>query len=460
MTRDILLVDDELNTLKVISAALTGNRFNVETARSGEEALEAIARRHFDLVMTDYRLPGMNGEQVLDKIKTLHPEMPVIILTAYGSIASAVNAMRKGAYTYLTKPVNLELLDSVLHEALRGTAADGDDGEESPFQFLNIIGRTPGIREVFSLIRRVSKTDANVLVLGESGTGKELVARAIHYTSLRADKPFIPIDCTTIPPELMESELFGYDKGAFTCAYDSKVGLLEMASGGTIFLDEIGDLDLPLQKKLLRFIQEREIRRVGGQKKIELDVRVVAATNRDIERAVERDEFRADLFYRLNVITITIPPLRERRDDIPLLAAHYLKTFTRANRKEIRSFDDDVMAALLEYDWPGNVRELENVVERAVILCPCDTINMECLPKKLRLLGRDSASECDELNLVEMERRIIVRALDRTGWNQSRAAELLGISRKQLRTKMKHHGLLDRTGDGERGAGGGGEGAG
>ncbi|MDH3332575.1 MAG: sigma-54 dependent transcriptional regulator, partial [Desulfobulbaceae bacterium] len=289
---------------------------------------------------------------------------------------------------------------------------------------------------------RVSKTNANILILGESGTGKELVARAIHYTSLRVDKPFIPIDCTTIPPELMESELFGYEKGAFTCAVERKLGLIEMAQGGTTFFDEIGDLDFVLQKKLLRFLQEKEIRRISGKEKIKVDVRVLSATNRNIEESLKNDEFRSDLYYRLNVITIRIPPLRERIDDISILANHYLQHFREKNKKEIREIEHGALAALNSYDWPGNVRELENVMERAVILCPHDTINVECLPKKMQVLAGEEYPEIKEFNLPEIEKRTIIKALDKTSWNQSRAAALLGISRKQLRTKMKNLELL------------------
>jgi len=288
----------------------------------------------------------------------------------------------------------------------------------------------------------VSKTDANILVLGESGTGKELVARAIHYTSLRADKPFIPIDCTTIPAELMESELFGYEKGAFTCADERKLGLIEMAQNGTTFFDEIGDLDFALQKKLLRFLQEKEIRRISGKEKINVDVRVLSATNRNIETSLESGEFRSDLFYRLNVISIQIPPLRERQADIPLLANHYFEYFRKKNKKDIREIDQEAMNALMSYDWPGNVRELENVMERAVILCQFDTINVECLPRKMKMFAQEEYPEVREFNLPEIEKRTIAKALDKTAWNQSKAARLLGISRKQLRTKMKNLALL------------------
>ncbi len=438
MEQKILIVDDEINTLKVLSAALKSSSIQVETARSGEEALDFMKKKKYSLVISDFKMGGMSGEDLLEKAKTLHPDLPFILLTAYGTIELAVNAMRKGAYTYLTKPVNVNLLETIVSDILISGTPKVIESDASMFQYFNIIGKTPAMQDVFSLIKRVSKTDANILILGESGTGKELVARAIHYTSLRADKPFIPIDCTTIPSELIESELFGYEKGAFTCADERKLGLIEMAQGGTTFFDEIGDLDFALQKKLLRFLQEKEIRRISGKEKINVDVRVLSATNRDIEASLESDEFRSDLFYRLNVISIRIPPLRERMEDIPLLANHYLEHFREKNKKDIREIDRDAMLALMNYDWPGNVRELENVLERAVILCQFDTINTECLPRKMKMFAQEEYSEARELNLPEIEKRTILKALDKSSWNQSKASRLLGISRKQLRTKMKN----------------------
>ena len=444
MAHNILIVDDEINTLKVLSAALQNSRTHVETARSGEEALDLIKKKKYNLVVSDFKMGGMSGEDLLEKAKTFLPDLPFVLLTAHGTIELAVYAMRKGAYTYLTKPVNVNLLESIVRDILvSGTSKVEADAGRS--QYFNIIGKTPAMQNVFTMIKRVSKTDANILVLGESGTGKELVARAIHYTSLRADKPFIPIDCTTIPPELMESELFGYEKGAFTCADERKLGLIEMAQGGTTFFDEIGDLDFALQKKLLRFLQEKEIRRIAGKEKINVDVRVLSATNRDIEASLESGEFRSDLYYRLNVITIRIPPLRERLDDIPLLANHYLKHFREKNKKDIREIDREAMNGLMSYDWPGNVRELENVMERAVILCQYDTINVECLPRKMKMFVLEEYPEIREFNLPEIEKRTIVKALDKSSWNQSKAARLLGISRKQLRTKMKNLDLLPAT---------------
>ncbi|GBD95874.1 MAG TPA: sigma-54-dependent Fis family transcriptional regulator [Nitrospirae bacterium] len=442
MKYNILIIEDEINTLKVLSTALKKEKFNIETSLTGEDALEMLRDNRYDLVLTDYKLPGINGETLLEQIKSKDSQIPVILLTAYGTIDLAVNAMKKGAYTYLTKPVNLKLLISTVKDALRLKEQKLNNDIPGSNQFLNIFGKSKAIQEVFSMIQRISKTDASVLILGESGTGKELVARALHYTSLRADKPFIPIDCTTIPLELMESELFGYEKGAFTCAYSNKIGLIEMAQGGTVFFDEIGDLDYALQKKLLRFLQEKEFQRLGGKGKIKIDVRVLTATNRNLEEAVEKGEFRADLYYRLNVISIYVPSLNERKEDIPLLASHFLEEFSRKNKKAIRGFDQNVMDIFINYEWPGNVRELENLIERSVILCPYDQINVECLPRKLKLMGDEEFPSPESLNLPEMEKKIILKALEKSSWNQSKAAHLLGITRKQLRTKMKNLELL------------------
>jgi len=443
MKHTILIVDDEINLLKVLSTALKKEKFSVETAMTGEDALEMIKHSHYDLVLSDYKLPGINGEMLLEKIKGYDPHIPVILITAFGSIDLAVNAMKKGAYTYLTKPVNLNLLFSTVKDVLHRRKDDDLSDLPGSHQFLNIVGKSKPLQEVFTMMRRVSKTDASVIILGESGTGKELVARAIHYTSLRSDKPFIPIDCTTIPPELMESELFGYEKGAFTCAYNDKIGLIEMAQGGTVFFDEIGDLDYALQKKLLRFLQEKEFHRLGGKNKLTADVRVLAATNRNMEEAVEKGEFRADLYYRLNVISIHVPSLSERKEDIQLLANHFLGEYNKKNKKEIRGFEQNVMDIFMDYEWPGNIRELENMIERSVILCPYDYINVECLPRKLRSLSDEDSTKIEGLNLPDMEKRIICKALDKTDWNQSQAAVLLGITRKQLRTKMKNLGLAN-----------------
>lgn len=441
MKKTILIVDDEINMLRVLKATL-GKSYEIKTATSASEALSILDSEKISLVLSDFRLPDMDGIELLSNVKDLLPTVPFIIITAYGTIERAVEAMKKGAYTYLTKPVNLDILHSVVREALLENGyQEGIKSGEEGHQLLNLIGKSKAMKEVFTIIRRVSKTDARVLLLGETGTGKELVARALHYSSLRACKPFITIDCTTIPRDLLESELFGYDKGAFTCAYEDKIGLIEMADGGTVFFDEIGDLEFSLQKKLLRFIQEKEFSRVGSNKKIKVDVRIIAATNRDLEEAVKRGDFRADLFYRLNVISIFIPPLRERKEDIPILASHFLDLYKMKIGKDIKGIDPEVMKILIDYEWPGNVRELENVIERAVILCNYDYITRENIPQKLLSLTDNSISGLNgdiEFNLLEIEKKVILSALSRSSWNQSMASRLLGISRKQLRTKMKN----------------------
>lgn len=443
----ILFVDDEINTLKVLSAVLKKNGYDVCTARTAEEALDKIAKLQPNTVIADYRLPGMTGVELLSVIKERGWRIPVIMLTAYGTIEKAVEAMKKGAFNYLTKPVNPDELLTVTREAvgknqllIENIALKSQLMERNSYK--NIIGKSNVMQEVFNLIETASRSNSNVLIIGESGTGKELVARAIHYESSRAECPFIPIDCTALPEELLESELFGHERGSFTGAYEQKIGQVELAKGGTIFLDEIGELSFNIQKKFLRFLQEREILRVGGKSRIKVDVRIIAATNRDLESDVKKGAFREDLFYRLNVITIHIPPLRERKEDIPLLVAHFLNKFNKANNKAITTLESDVMRAFMEYDWPGNVREIENVIERAVVLCPTDTITMKYLPKSIREMHTCDILSVEGFSLMATERKLILSALEKTSWNQTKTAEMLGISRKQLRTKMKHHGLL------------------
>lgn len=443
MPPKILMVDDEINSLKVVAAALRKIGYAVDTACNGEEGYACFLRSQYHLIISDYKMPGISGEKLLELVKTHDAAIPFILLTAYGSIEMAVNAMKKGAYTYLTKPVDLDLLEELVRDVLQGQATRAGQDKTSAWQFYNILGQSSAMQEVFSLIRRVSKTEANILILGESGTGKELVARAIHYNSYHTDKPFIAIDCTTIPSELMESELFGHEKGSFTGATERKIGLVEMANGGTIFLDEIGDLDFALQKKLLRFLQEKEFRRVGGKVKIKVDIRLLSATNRNLEDDVGKGRFRSDLFYRLNVITIRIPPLRERREDIPLIGRHFLQHFSEKNQKRITGFESDVLPLLAMYDWPGNVRELENTIERSVILCPFESINIESLPRKFKELSTKTTGAITGMTLPELEKKVIGQALEKAAWNQSKAADLLGISRKQLRTKMKNFNLLN-----------------
>jgi DNA-binding NtrC family response regulator len=447
ITGSILLVDDEINTLKVLSAILKDNGYDVATARTAEEGLDRSTREVFDVVITDYRLPGIDGLMFLSELRKKSPGVPVVMLTAFGTIEMAVEAMKTGAFNYISKPVNPDELLTVTREAVSKHRLLVENISlksqlKDRYNFKTIIGKSDVMQEVFNLIETVARSNSSVLITGESGTGKELVARAVHYESPRSDKPFIPIDCTAISEQLLESELFGHEKGAFTGAYERKSGQIEYANGGTIFLDEVGELPLSVQKKFLRFLQEREFLRVGGSSRVKVDVRIIAATNLDLDAEIQRGNFREDLFFRLNVVRISVPPLRGRKDDIPILAAHFLAKYAAANTKVITSIDSDVIEALLRYDWPGNVRELENAIERAVVLCPSGTITMPFLPRAIRELRVTRTDSGEELNLVETEKRLLLRALEKTAWNQTRAADVLGISRKQLRTKMKHHGLL------------------
>lgn len=441
---NVLVVDDEKNILKVVSLTLKKKNYNVDTARSSEEAIEKFNNNSYSLIITDIKLQGKTGIDLLEYVKSKEPDVPVIIITAFGTIANAINAMKKGAFNYLTKPVNPDELLNVMKEAiekyeLRNENISLKSELKQKYMFSNIIGKSAPMQEIFNTIRMVSKTHANILIVGESGTGKELVARAIHYDSNRAEKPFVTIDCAAIPSEIMESELFGHEKGSFTGAHERKTGLLELAHNGTVFLDEIGELEINLQKKLLRFLQEREILRVGGSSRISLNVRVIAATNRDLEEEVKWKRFREDLFYRLNVVTVKISSLRERIDDIPLLANHFLEQLNKIEGKLITGFEDNVIDAFFRHDWPGNVRELENVVERAYVLCPNVTISIKYLPSRLINLAHEKREIFDQMNLLDTEKRLIIKALNQTGWNQSKAAVILGISRKQLMTKMKNH---------------------
>lgn len=451
MKKRILLVDDEKNILKVMSASLKKEGYDVETARSGEEAIGKIGNNRYNLVITDYKLPRINGLDLIQELKSKDPELPIIILTAYGTIEKAVEAMKKGAYNYLTKPINLEELNIVVSDAIERYALIEENKALrqrllDKYSFDNIIGKSPALEEVFKMIRMVSQSNANILIIGESGTGKELVAKAIHFGSERKDFSFVPVDCAAIPEGLLENEIFGHEKGAYTGAYDKKIGLIEQAHRGTLFLDEVGELSLNLQKKLLRILQEREFQRLGGKERVKVNIRIIAATNRDLEQDVKEERFREDLFYRLNVVSIPIPPLRDRIDDIPLLAEYFLRKYNEENKKDIRTFDPEVVKLFMNYGWRGNVRELENVVERAVVLCNFEKIILDNIPPNIVNSAGDNRHiltlSSDSMNLLEVERKIIQKTLNGVNWNQTRASVILGISRKQLRTKMKNLGLM------------------
>jgi len=441
---NILYIDDEISALKAISAILRKEGYTVFTSTTAEEGMEVLKTTTIECILLDYRLPGMDGIDLLRWLKHCEMSIPTVMLTAYGTIEKAVEAMKLGAYHYLIKPVDTELLLNVIKEAIeKSKGIQKLEKIETPFP--EIIGKSKTIQEIFYIMQMVAESNANVLITGESGTGKELVARAIHKNSLRKSKPFIIVDCTTIPENLLESELFGHEKGAFTGATERKTGLIELANEGTVFLDELGELPMLLQKKLLRFLQEKEIQRIGSTQRIKVDVRVISATNKDLEKAIKEGSFREDLYWRLNVVRINLPPLRERKEDIPLLVNHFLNKFSKENNKPIPQLEPEVMNALINYYWPGNIRELANVIERAVVLSPSGLISIKHLPRRIQENTGWTIIKENTFNLLEVEKALILKALNSTGWNQTKAAEILGISRKQLRTKMKHHGFLTQS---------------
>jgi DNA-binding NtrC family response regulator len=378
MKGSILIIDDEPDILLVMSANLRKEGYEVETAGDGVEALARTESKAFDAVIVDHQMPRLTGMEFLERLRGAgragtDRNVPVIVVTAYGTIEMAVKAMKDGAYSFLTKPIQYEDLSVQVKNAVERSRLSRElenlrHEVEERYQFGNILGKTPKMQDVFHLVRTVAETDATVLIQGESGTGKELVARAIHYNSLRRDRPFVVVSCSALPETLLESELFGHEKGAFTGAVRRRVGRFELADGGTVFLDEIGEMTMPVQMKLLRVLQEREFERVGGNETVKVDVRVIAATHKDLVRAMSERLFREDLFYRLNVVPVKLPPLRERPEDVPLLAAHFLKKYSEKNRKHIEAIAPEALAALGRYSWPGNVRELENVMERAAIM--------------------------------------------------------------------------------------------
>jgi two-component system NtrC family response regulator len=448
----ILVVDDEAPQRELLAGFLVKQGYEVVPAVSGAEGLERLQRETFDLILTDHRMPQMSGLDLLKAAREINPEVPVVVMTAYGSVEQAVAAMKAGAYDYLGKPIDL---DDLLHrigkvrerqQLLAEVRALRED-LRGRYRLEGIIGESGAMQEVLGVVRRVAPSTATVLIQGESGTGKELVARALHYQGPRASGPFVAVNCAALPETLLESELFGHEKGAFTGASERRVGRFEAAEGGTIFLDEIGDLTLALQVKLLRVLQERRIERLGANQPIPVDVRVLAATNQDLDRAVRERRFREDLYYRLNVVTITIPPLRRRREDLPLFLDHFLKKFAEANGKAIQGFTREARDALMKYDYPGNVRELENIVERAVLLTRREVIGLSDLPMAVQegagLAGAAAAPASLPALLAQVEREKILEALRDAGGVQTRAAERLGISERALRYKLKKYGLAE-----------------
>jgi two-component system response regulator HydG len=452
MKPNVLIVDDDHGHLTMLKTLVAGWGFEPEGAEDGGAALSRVRERAFDLVLMDVRMAAMSGIEALKLIKDYNPAIPVLIMTAYSSVETAIEALKSGAYDYLIKPLDTDLLKLTMERALEHTRLKVENQAlrqrlPSGFELTNIIGRSRPMRELVELIAMVAPTEATVLITGESGTGKELVARAIHHNSPRKHGPLVTVNCAALTETLLESELFGHEKGAFTGADRRREGRFAQAGKGTIFLDEIGEISPAMQAKLLRVIQEREIQRVGGDAPLQVDVRVLAATNRDLAAEVAAKRFREDLYYRLNVVTLTAPPLRDRREDIPLLAQHFLSRFAEKNRKIIRGFTPRAMDVLVKADWPGNVRELENVVERAVILATGDFVTERELPAHLLPDEAGGGAACPEnqalagVSLEDLERQAILATLDEVGGNKSEAARQLGITRATLHKKLKKYGV-------------------
>ncbi len=443
-----MVVEDEELMRAILEELLSSEGYKVFTADSAESAIEKFSSEDIDLTIADIRMAGMDGLELLDKIKSIDEEALVIIITAYSSVDSAISALRKGAYDYITKPfVNEDLLQTVKN-ALRQRELFRENRYlrrelNKKYGFSEIIGMSESLQKVFRLIEKVSTTDASVLIEGESGTGKELVARAIHHNSHRSDKPFIAINCAAIPETLLESELFGHTKGAFTDAKFERKGLFRSADGGTVFLDEISEMPHSLQVKLLRTLQEQEVTPIGSNIPVKFNVRIISATNRNLEEEVKMGRFREDLFYRLSVIEIKLPPLRERREDIPLLAKHFIKKIARRLNMPEKNISREVMAMLTAYDWPGNVRELENAIERAFILSSGDEIKPENLPPRIPASSQGAFEINDPLGyrptLEEMERRYIMEVLKSTGYDKTETARILGIDLSTLYRKLKRY---------------------
>lgn len=442
----VLVVEDEDKLRRVIELQLSESGYDLDLAPSGEEGLRFIDRA--DLILTDLKLPEMDGMQVLAHSRQMNPSAPVIVMTAFGTIENAVEAMKRGAADFLLKPFSLDHLTAIIEKALEVRALRDENRalkEElgRRYQFDNIIGRSSNMQEIFQTILRIAPSRATVLLCGESGVGKDLIARAIHYHSPRREKPFVKINCTAIPENLMESELFGYEKGAFTGANLTKPGKFELADTGTVFLDEIGDVPPAIQVKLLRILQEREFERLGSNKVRQIDVRILAATNVDLRAALEEGRFREDLYYRLNVMPLNIPSLRERKPDIPFLAKHFVDKFGRESRGEPGQLTDEAVAKLMGYHWPGNVRELENVIERSLLLSPTSTLRATDIKLDQSSKPKPAVSDFlpEGMTLEEHEQSIIREALRRANGNKSQAARLLGLTRNALRYRLDQMGV-------------------
>jgi two-component system NtrC family response regulator len=448
----ILVAEDEKTQRDLLEGFLKKEGFSVEAVANGREALQKLEGNFFDLALIDYKMPTLDGLQTLREIRKLYPDFPIIMMTAYGTVETAVASMKEGALDYLTKPIDLDELLLMLQKVIERSTLLRENKElraqlRERYAFPHIVYGSPKMEEVMGLVARVAPSQATVLIRGESGTGKELIANAIHYASPRSGKPWVKVSCAAIPETLLESELFGAEKGAFTGATQRRIGRFEEADAGSIFLDEIGDLSPSTQVKLLRVLQDKEFQRLGSNINLKTNVRVIAATHRNLEEAITNGLFREDLYYRLNVISIALPPLRERREEIPLLVDYFLKKYSEENQKSILDISKEARALLLRYPYPGNVRELENLIERAVILCRGEMITTQDLPFHLKEEKSETLWESSKKgkslpeSLEEIERGSILRALHQHQGVQTRAAESLGISERVLRYKMKKYGI-------------------
>lgn len=452
MNQRILIVEDEPAMCELLTSFFSEKAHHVDTVHDGEDAVAKLEEQDYALVITDIKLPGMSGLELLARLRFEWPDVTVIIMTAFSSISSAVEAMKLGAEDYIGKPFQLDELAITVEKALERRSLRREVRElraevRGRYNFSNIVGRSKPMQQLFEVIKRIAaRRDASASIIGSTGTGKELVARAIHYNSDRKDAPFVPINCSAIPDTLLESELFGHQKGAFTGAHENRRGLMEEAQGGTVFLDEINTLSPSLQVKLLRVLQERVVRRVGGRENIPIDIRLVSASNQDLAEAVKTGEFRHDLFYRLNVVPVKLPDLKDRREDIPLLVHHFLQKFAQQHGEAARRFSNDAMRVLMTHAWPGNVRELENAVEHALTMGRGEILLPEDLPVSVTLPERDIVQEAslDDVPLAEVERRYILRILEKMSGHQIKTATILGIDRRTLYRRLRQYGHAGR----------------
>ena len=440
----ILIVDDEKNTREGLKNALLHNKYKMLLAKDGKSALKIFKEERIDLMLADLKMPGIDGIELMQNVKQISSDTITIILTAYGTIETAVNAMRQGAYDFITKPVNLDELDMLIKRALSTRKMEREnvllkEQLNKRYGFENIIGNTHEIKQMFETIRTVAPTKATVLITGESGTGKELIAHAIHSNSSRSNGPFVDIHCASLAETLLESELFGHERGAFTGAIQTKLGRFELANNGTLFLDEIGEMNMATQVKLLRILETQRFQRVGGTKNVKVDVRLIVATNADLEGKIKEGKFRDDLYYRIKVVSIKVPPLRSRREDIPLLIGAFLKEFNKEHKKHITTVESETLKRLMDYTWPGNIRELRNLLESIVILSKSKEIGLDDLPAYIRE-GLTPAAVFREAGKIEdAEKALIIEALRKTGNNKTSAAQRLGISRRTLHRKLKEY---------------------